>query len=181
MSDAPETPKKKKKGKLGRLLILGFGAVLLLGGGIGAGLFFSGALGSSKAHAEEVDPNKPQLVPRGGEHGEGGEGDEYESSYQPLEKEFTSNLKDSTHFVQMGIAVGTNYDARVLENVTKHELAIRSAVLMTISETEEDQVFTTEGKEQLQRRLVQTINHVLEEKTGFGGVGNVYFTNFIVQ
>jgi flagellar protein FliL len=54
-------------------------------------------------------------------------------------------------------------------------------VLMTLSETDEENIFTAEGKRDLQRRLVKAINAVLQEKEGFGGVGNVYFTNFIVQ
>ena len=33
----------------------------------------------------------------------------------------------------------------------------------------------------MQDRLAKAINAVLKEKEGFGGVGNVYFTNFIVQ
>ena len=98
-----------------------------------------------------------------------------------MEKEFTSNLQDSVHFIQVGIAVSTPYDERVLENIKTHEIAIRSAVLMTLGETTEDQVFTAEGKKQIQKRLTDAINAVLKEKEGFGGVGNVYFTNFIVQ
>ena len=58
---------------------------------------------------------------------------------------------------------------------------MRSAVLMTLAETDEEQVFTADGKKDLQRRLAKAINDTLKEKEGFGGVGNVYFTNFIVQ
>jgi flagellar FliL protein len=29
--------------------------------------------------------------------------------------------------------------------------------------------------------LAKAINATLKEKEGFGGVGNVYFTNFVVQ
>jgi flagellar FliL protein len=42
-------------------------------------------------------------------------------------------------------------------------------------------VFTTDGKRQLQARLVKAINATLQQKEGFGGVGNVYFTSFVVQ
>lgn len=194
-----DEPKKKKKGKLGKMLLLGGGMLLLAGGGAAAGLFLgqSGMLGASgsKAHAAEK-PDQPQLVLKGtkpkaegeaaeGEHGpeaSGGEGgSKYESSYFQMEKEFTSNLRDSVHFIQVGLAVSTNYDDRVIKNLQAHELAVRSAVLMSLSETDEEQVFTAEGKKALQARLVKSINQVLREKVGFGGVGNVYFTNFIVQ
>jgi len=195
-----DEPKKKKKGKLGKMLLMGGGMLLLAGGGAAAGLFLgqSGMLGGkgATAHAAEK-PDQPQLVLKGtkpkpegeaaaeGDHGsaapEGEGGSKYESSYFQMEKEFTSNLRDSVHFIQVGLAVSTNYDDRVIKNLQAHELAVRSAVLMSLSETDEEQVFTAEGKKQLQVRLVKSINQVLQEKEGFGGVGNVYFTNFIVQ
>ncbi|MEN2710630.1 flagellar basal body-associated FliL family protein [Sphingomonas sp. NPDC092331] len=207
MSDAKtesaDAPKKKKKNLL---LLVGL-PVLLLGGGGGAAFYgMQAGWFSATAHAEQND--EPRLVPKseekrasakeGGEGGhgdEGGEapghggkptpkgegGDKYASSYYPMEKEFTSNLQDSVHFVQVGIAVSTPYDERVLENIKTHEIAIRSAVLMALGETTEDEVFTAEGKRHIQDRLAKAINGVLKEKEGFGGVSNVYFTNFIVQ
>lgn len=203
---ATAAPKKKKKGKL--LLLVG-APMLLLGGGGGAAFYgMQAGWFNAAAHAEES--NEPHLVPKseekraslkeGGEGGhgggeEGGEapghggkptpkgegGDKYASSYYPMEKEFTSNLQDSVHFIQIGIAVSTPYDERVLENIKTHEIAIRSSVLMALGETSEDEVFTAEGKRHIQDRLVKAINAVLKEKEGFGGVSNVYFTNFIVQ
>ncbi|MDF2387333.1 flagellar basal body-associated FliL family protein [Nostoc ellipsosporum NOK] len=206
MSDAKtesaDAPKKKKN----LLLLVGL-PVLLLGGGGGAAFYgMQAGWFSATAHAEQND--EPRLVPKseekrasakeGGEGGHGGEGgeapghggkptpkgeggDKYASSYYPMEKEFTSNLQDSVHFVQVGIAVSTPYDERVLENIKTHEIAIRSAVLMALGETTEDEVFTAEGKRHIQDRLAKAINGVLKEKEGFGGVSNVYFTNFIVQ
>jgi len=198
----PPPPRKKKKGKLMLFVVLP-----LLLAGLGGGGFYawkSGMLNASGAQAAEA--HGPQLVPKdqqkrasitkdGEGHGEGGGeashggmptpegsgGDKYASSYYPLEKEFTSNLQDSVHFIQVGIAVSTQYDDRVLENIKTHEIAIRSAVLMALGETTEDQVFTAQGKVQIQKRLTDAINAVLKEKEGFGGVGNVYFTTFIVQ
>ena len=55
------------------------------------------------------------------------------------------------------------------------------AVLMALGDATEDQVFTSEGKRQLQAHLAAAINGVLKEKEGFGGIGNVYFTSFVVQ
>jgi flagellar FliL protein len=203
LTDGTTAP-KKKKGK-GKLLLFVAAPLLLVGGGAGAygvqaGWFNAGAGGHAGAKS-----NEPKLVPKseekrggqGGEHGGSGEGeaaghggqatpageggDKYASTYYPLEKEFTSNLQDSVHFIQVGIAVSTPYDEKVLDNIKTHEIAIRSAVLMALGETSEDQVFTAEGKKAIQGRLAGAINAVLKEKEGFGGVSNVYFTNFIVQ
>ncbi|MFD1787451.1 flagellar basal body-associated protein FliL [Sphingomonas floccifaciens] len=216
-AEAPEGGAKKKKGKLGKLLVVGVGLIALVGGGVGAGLYAanSGLIGGGGHAEKEEDKNTPHLVPKseekrasaaGGEGGEGGHGgggegeseggsekaeglptpageggDKYASNYFTLEKEFTSNLKESVHFIQVGIAVSTPYDDRVIDNLKTHEIAVRSAILMTLSNTDEESVFTQEGKEQLQRKLTQAINGVLKQKEGFGGIGNVYFTNFVVQ
>lgn len=182
-TDAP-APKRKK----GKKLLLIVALLVLIGAGVGAGLFFTGMLGGTKEAAPEKD--MPKLLPKGSkpkeegkEEGGSKEGDapKYESSYFQLEKEFTSNLKESSHLIQIGLAVSTHYDEKVTEALKAHELAIRSAVLMAINETDEEAIFTTEGKKDLQKRLVKAINGVLKEKEGFGGVANVYFTNFIVQ
>ena len=105
----------------------------------------------------------------------------YASNYYAMEKEFTSNLQNSVHFVQVGVAVSTPYDDTVVERLKTNDIAIRSAILMALGDTTEEQVFSSDGKRQLQRRLVHAINDTLEQKEGFGGVSNVYFTNFVVQ
>ena len=202
MSDTDDTqaPKKKKKGK-GKLLIMTLG-LLVLGGGAGGGYFAwsAGMLGGG-AHAAEA--NGPKLVPKseqkrvsasaeaGGHGEEGGSagskppsgvgGEKYASNYYAMEKEFTSNLQDSVHFIQVGLAISTPYDDSVIENVKTNEIAVRSAILMALGDSTEDEVTTGDGKKRLAQRLVQAINATLKQKEGFGGISNVYFTNFVVQ
>jgi len=208
MADKTETPVAPRKGGGKKLILLLGVPLVLLGTGGGAAVYGMQA-GWFSVKPAEPESDDPKLLPKseekraalkGGEgeggHGEGGEGgegghgkptpkgeggDKYASSYYPLEKEFTSNLQDSVHFIQVGIAVSTPYDERVLENIKTHEIAIRSQVLMALGETSEEEVFTAEGKRHIQDRLVKAVNGVLKEKEGFGGVSNVYFTNFIVQ
>ena len=199
----------KKKGKLGKILVIAGGTIVLIGGGVGAGLYAagSGIMGGSSAHAE--DETQPKLVPKseqkraeetggsGGGHGgdaggggsghegkptpEGTGGDRYASNYFALEKEFTANLQDSVHIIQVGVAVSTPYDDTVIQNIKTNDIAIRSAILMALGDTTEDQVFSSQGKAALAKRLTAAINNTLEQKEGFGGVSNVYFTNFVVQ
>ncbi|TPG20814.1 flagellar basal body protein FliL [Sphingomonas koreensis] len=199
MADSVEQP-PKKKGKLVKLIGLIVVLLLLIGGGVGAGMYFAGSMGgSAKAAAPD---NQPRLVPKSEEvrvSAAGGSGSEtsgdgkkeatppgeggakYASTYYELDKDFTANLQDSVHYVQVGIAVSTPYDQRVIDNLKTHEIAVRSAILMALGDTSEDEVFTSDGKKQLQVRLAKSINQVLQEKEGFGGIGNVYFTNFVVQ
>ncbi|MBN8808022.1 MAG: flagellar basal body-associated FliL family protein [Sphingomonas sp.] len=197
MSDdktAEAAPKKKGKGKMIVMLL-----VLVLAAGGGGAAFALGLFGGKKAGAAEVEG--PKLVPkdeqkRGGEgDGKGGEGaakggtkppsgsggDKYASNYYALDKDFTSNLRDSVHYVQVGIAVSTPYDDSVIENVKTNEIAVRSAVLLALGDATEDEVFTSDGKQKLAARLTAAINATLKQKEGFGGISNVYFTNFVVQ
>lgn len=206
MSDAKDDAAPKKKGKMKKILIGGVALLVLVGGGVGAGVYAagSGLIGGHK-DAAAVD-HGPKLIPKseqkkaggdeGGGHG-GGEqsaaphggtptpagsgGDKYASNYYALDKEFTSNLQDSDHFIQVGVAVSTPYDETVIEHLKTNDIAVRSAILMALGDTTEDQVFTSAGKRQLQTRLAAAINATLKQKEGFGGVSNVYFTNFVVQ
>lgn len=205
-TEAEATP--KKKGGMMKWIIIGVVALLLVGGGVGGGLYamqagLIGGGGGKDGHDEVAAVNQPRLVPKseqkrggsggGGEggHGEGSStsshgpmgtgGDKYASNYFAMEKEFTSNLRESVHFIQVGIAVSTPYDERVIDNLKTHEIAVRSAVLLALGDATEDQVFTNEGKRALQIHIAHAINNVLKQKEGFGGVGNVYFTNFVVQ
>jgi flagellar FliL protein len=85
------------------------------------------------------------------------------------------------HVIQVGIAVSTPYDDTVIENLKTNDIAVRSAVLLTLGDTPEEQVFSSAGKLQMQQRIAKAINATLEQKEGFGGISNVYFTNFVVQ
>ncbi len=81
----------------------------------------------------------------------------------------------------MSLAASTRHDGRVIQWLEMHELAIRSAILVELADTVEDDVFTVEGKDRLKQRLTAAINRVLEEQEGFGGVDSVYFRTFLVQ
>ena len=168
-----EEKAKKKGGKLKLILIGVVGIGLLGGGGVAAGMYFGG---HGKGPAE--DPNKPKLVLR--EHG--GEGaHQYQASYYPLEQTFTSNLRDSDGFVQVGIGVSTFYDQKVLDNLKTNEMPIRSAVLLTLADQDASVITSPDGKKALQRALKKAINDVLVNREGFGGIDDVYFTSFIIQ
>jgi len=105
----------------------------------------------------------------------------YQATYFQVQAPFTSNMADSDSFAQISIAVSTYYDGRVIEAMKTHEMAIRSAVLMMLAEQRQLALSTPQGKEALQAQLKKTINDILKQKTGYGGVDNVYFTNFVIQ
>jgi len=193
MSESENAPKKKsgkKKFLLMTFLMLGVG-----GGGVGAGLYAAGMLPAQMGVSTKpyVDPNLPQLVLREGTSQaeaakyHSAQGDKtpdprlFKASYYPLEQNFTVNLRDADGFVQLGLGVSTFYDERVLANVKTHEMAIRSAILLTLSDQDSIALATPQGKDQLRKDLKKAVNDVLKAKEGFGGIDDVYFTSMVMQ
>lgn len=190
-SKTKDTEAKPKGGKLKMLI----GALVLLGAGAG-GAYAAGQMGYFGHAPEEKKIDQPELVRKGdadpyapatGEAGEGGEivegegGSAYRTSYFSFEESFTSNLRDSPALIQVTIAASTQRDGRVLQWLGKHELALRSVMLVELAETTEEEATSAAGKERLQRRLTDAINKVLTDAEGFGGVDNVYFRGYLVQ
>lgn len=190
MSDtAPEEEKpKKKKGKM-KGLIIGLAAVAVLGGGgAAAGFYVAGTMNAEGAEPE--DPNKPKIILKDGTAVSEKEAktampeqtdSKFKVSYHQIEQPFTSNLSNSESFAQLSLAISTFYDERVFENVTEHEIAIRSAILLELSQQDPFEIDTSEGKVQLKKNLRDVINATLKEKSGFGGIEDVYFTSLVIQ
>ena len=185
-------PEGKKKASL--VVKLVGGLVLLAAGGGGVFGAMAAGLIPGTAHAEAED-NSPKLIKKGeedpyavpGDDAEaaayvpGEEGSEYRTVYYTFKDEFTSNLRDTPALVQMSLAASTQRDGRVLMWLTEHELAIRSHLLIDMADTDEGEFMSPEGKERLQKRMVASINRVLTEEEGFGGIDKVYFRSLIVQ
>jgi flagellar FliL protein len=197
MSDTVESqkpPRNKGKG----LLIKAMLALVLIGAG-GGGVFAMVRAGMFDEQGQTTkQDNAPRLIRKGEEDpfapkGEGKEdegnglaidgegGSAYRTSYYNFADDFTANLRNSTALVQISLACSTRRDGRVLIWLKKHELAIRSEVLVVLADTPEEDAFTPEGKQRMQQRLTAAINRVLTQTEGFGGVDAVYFKSFLVQ
>ena len=198
MSDNPDTEAKPKKGKSGLLVKLLLGIVLIGTGGGGVfAMVEAGMIGGDEPEHKKED-NHPKLIRKGeedpyapavkegkeeggGPEAEGEGGSPYRTSYYSFTEDFTSNLANSQALVQVNLAASTRRDGRVLVWLKKHELAIRSALLAVLAETPEEDAYTVEGKQRLQKRLAAAINQVLTQTEGFGGIDAVYFKSFLVQ
>ncbi len=195
VSDDAKPAAPKKGGKMKKLVMIGGGALLLLGGGGAAGMYAGGKLGGGAAsHEKKEDPDAPKLVLKDGEHGptarkEGHEGDDdgdadaaiYKATYYPMEQNFTSNLTDTSGFAQIGLGVSTFYDQKVIDNLKDNEMPVRSAILLALADMDAETLSSPDGKKMLQKKLKVAINDVLKQKTGFGGIDDVYFTSFIIS
>ncbi|MEA3542696.1 MAG: flagellar basal body-associated FliL family protein [Pseudomonadota bacterium] len=211
MSDEPKTKKKKGGGmKMILLLVVGVvvGGAGAAGGLYAAG-FFSPAEEGPKEDpnkpvlvlaGESAEDVAKAHGGGGGDHGGGaaaaahgaphGKGIDlptpanpaaYQATYFQLQAPFTSNMSDTDAFAQISVAVSTYYDMRVIEAIKTHEMAIRSQVLMMLAQQPQEVLDTPKGKQALQGKIRTIINDILKQKTGYGGVDNVYFTNFVIQ
>ncbi|MEZ5656697.1 MAG: flagellar basal body-associated FliL family protein [Sphingobium sp.] len=105
----------------------------------------------------------------------------YQATYFQMPAPYTSNLADTDSLVQIALAVSTYYDGRVIDAVKEHEMAMRSEILMMLAQESEMEIATPKGKIALQKKLTALLNKILKEKTGYSGIDNVYFTNFVIQ
>ena len=105
----------------------------------------------------------------------------FATTYYEFPGNFTTNLKGSKKFLQISVGVSTQYDDTVMANVESHQLAMRSEILAIMSEFTPDDIAGREGKDILANALKDGINGVLEKLEGFGGVEDVHFTSFVLQ
>ena len=75
----------------------------------------------------------------------------------------------------------THYDQRVVDHVYKHELAIRSAIIMEVSTYSMDELATVTDKQKLANSIKMRMNQVLIGYEDFGGIEEVFFTEFVIQ
>lgn len=169
MSDEKDVKLPKKKGLIGKMMPVLAGLVLGAGG-VGGGLY------AVKPEAFKAEPVKGKKAEAAHE-----EAEEKESKYFALSQPFTSNLKDSQQFVQLSISLGTYRDEAFVETLKTHEMALRSAALLTIADQTYDQVATSGGKTALAAKLKDVLNKALKDRGAAPGIDTVYFTGFVVQ
>lgn len=105
----------------------------------------------------------------------------FEYTYSQLEREFLVNLTGSRKVMSVQIALMTRYDERVVENVKKHEFALRSVVMDAMRMTTEADLGKPDFRKDLAIKIRDAMNTLLEKYEDFGGVEEIYFTSFIVQ
>ncbi|NBQ54390.1 MAG: hypothetical protein EBU49_12545, partial [Proteobacteria bacterium] len=105
----------------------------------------------------------------------------FDYTYHQLTKEFLVNLTGSRKVMSVQIAIMTRYDERVVENVKKHEFALRSVVMDVMRQTNEADLPKPDFRKDLAVKIRDAMNTLIEKYEDFGGIEDVYFTSFIVQ
>ena len=181
-------PKKKKPILL--ILVIVLSVIILIMSVMFGTLYFSGFFEhkSEAAAHEKVDELEKEAENAHGATPEGpskvkkeAEATRFENTYLQIDKEFMTNLTGSKKVMVVQIAVMTHYDNRVFDNVKKHEFAIRSAILDQMRQTTEAEAGRPDFRSELAAKIKVVMNDILKKYEDFGGIEDVYFTNFIVQ
>ena len=202
-----EEPKKSPI----KLILMIVGGIVLLGLGIGVGMFVGGDESSDPStEISQIIEKKENPEPESDEKEENVEASEecleeekdadgncpvgpkkipkitpeeeiFATTYYEFPGNFTTNLKGSKKFLQLSLGVSTQYDEQVMANVDSHQLALRSEILTIMSTFSPEDIAGREGKQKLADALRDGINQVLVKVEGFGGVENVHFTSFVLQ
>jgi len=190
---------EKKEGGLVKILLFVIIGILVMVITIGATLFLTGFFDPKPVVVDEDGNVTTQQVAgeSGTEGGEGGdadapkslskvskefeEGQKFDQLYNEMDRNFTVNLSGSKKFCQFTMGFMTHYDQRVVDNVYKHELAIRSAIIMLVSTYSQEQLATVADKQKLANALKARMNEVLIGYEDFGGIEEIFFTEFVVQ
>lgn len=180
-------PPPSRKGGLLRIIALLGGALAFSAAGFGASWYLNAQKPSAMEDAlrlierdstktDEKTQDGPQKVPLATP-----EAESFVTTYHALTEPLTTNLAGSRHFLQVGVTLSTQYDAKVIENVTKHEAALRSDMLAVLGSLTETDISGTDGRANLASALREAVNARLMALEGFGGIEGVYFTSFVLQ
>lgn len=174
------------------LLIPIIGAAVLSAAMAGGAVFFLMPKSTAPAHGADGEAAaaeghgdaaaEGEEAPAEG-HGEAGkDGKKGAATYVPLQPAFVVNINDgdASHFLQVEIEVGTK-SPTVAEALKTHNAQIRNALLMLLGAQTAADVASREGKEALQKKVLEEIQKILTKETGKPGVDAVYFTSFVMQ
>jgi flagellar FliL protein len=192
--EVQEIVEEKPKGSKLKIILGVVGLIVVLVLVVFATLYFSGFFNPKPV----IDPEQTEAAADG--HGAGGHGDakgkdskpskktkgspeltRFEYTYMQIEREFLVNLSSSKKVMSVQLAIMTHYDDRVFENVKKHDFALRSVIMDVMRQTQEPDIIKPEFRKELAQKIRDAMNTLLEKYEDFGGIEEVYFTNFIVQ
>ena len=145
------------------LIIMALALIIVTGAAIGGTYFFMSdddQAAAEPAHAAPVPKPAPVFVEI---------------------KPFTANLRDPRgRILYVRIALKVE-DDKAAEKLAEHMPQVRNRILMTIADTQADNLTSANGKQLLANSLQVAIARPFDEDEDAIGVQEVLFTDFIVQ
>lgn len=184
---APDVGAAPKGGFLKKLIRTILFAAVLGGGGFAAGMYMTGApLSPSEEVLRMIEQDMVDAEAEGAEGPQKVAKDipetaSFQTSYYEFPDTLTTNLAGGKRYLQVAVGVSTQYDAKVVENIEAHSMALRSDMLAVLSAFSEDDVKGVEGRARLAEALKTSLNDRLMALEGFGGIEDVFFPSFMLQ
>lgn len=144
-AQAPEAPKKGGKKSMLMLIVV---AVLMLGGGAGGAWFYM----QKRAAAAAANDDEPAAHAPAAKHA---------PTYLPLES-MVVNLADGSgeRFAQIGVTLDIENE-KTAAQIKTYMPAIRSAVLLLVSQRTSEELLKRDGKEKLANDIVNEVSRAL--------------------
>ncbi|HIB62540.1 MAG TPA: flagellar basal body-associated FliL family protein [Methylococcaceae bacterium] len=191
LEDEEELEKKEPKNIL-KILVFVLAALLLIGVSVAATLYLTGffdvkdeqsvaVLNELEESTTDADGNLKEKELPEKKKKETPESQQFEQSYQEMKSKFTVNVPHSKKYLQFSISVMTHYDDKVLDNVDKHQTALRSAILQVVRQKPVETYNSEDGMAGVLIEIKEAMNGVLMGYEDFGGIEEVFFTEFVIQ
>ncbi|HAO32481.1 MAG TPA: flagellar basal body-associated FliL family protein [Candidatus Competibacter sp.] len=173
----------KKGGGLKKILLIVVGALVLVGGAVGATLFFTGALHqTAEAPREHKPAAKTAAKASGGHGGEAAAAPGQAAIYQPLDPPFIINFEDQgiLRYLQIGFSVMSR-DKMVIDAVNNNMPQIRNNLILLFGNQKVETLNSNEGKEKLRALALEQVQNILNQEIGEPGIEAIYYTAFVMQ
>jgi flagellar protein FliL len=170
-----------KAAKKKKLLVLGAIALVLLLLAAGGSWFALKAF-SGKEKAEPVAEEKKAEEGTAKTEGEHSAKAGKPAFYDALDPAFLANFSVSgrQHYLQVSLTVMAR-DEDALAALHTHMPLVRNRIVMQLSAEQFDQLQTDDGRQQLQKKLLESIQEIMKKETGKPQIEQVFYTNFVMQ
>lgn len=170
-----EQARPKKKSGIGKILLITFSVMFLVGASVGGTLYMTGALGGDGGVLAGDDGDSSKKKPAKG-------GRKAKPVYVALGEPFVVNFIEGNQmrYLQVKIEAMTR-DPTVEEDIDTHLPQIRNNLVMLFSGLDYATLSTVAGKQKIRDEALAEIQAVLDQETGDPGVDAVYFTSFVMQ
>ena len=201
MSEEDTEDEGKKKSPIVKMILIFLGLSIVVGITVTATLFATGYFDAGKE--EDAEQALAELEAQAAEANEAAlaaletlaaqasasekvqldnpELSQFQQSYYQFDKKLTSKVANSRKVMQVSVAIMTHYDDRVVANVEKHVFALRNVMLMVMQQQTEADLADPELRIKLAEEFKFVMNAELEALEDFGGIEQVYLTEFVVQ
>lgn len=148
--------------------VLGFlGLALIVGGSVGASLYFTGAFNDEPVAAAALPEAEP--IPEN-------------TYYYNVQPEFVVNFqgKSRVKFLMIEMAVAT-HDEEVVPILQEHDPEVRNTLLDLLSEQDAEVLKTAEGKQALRDEAIVRIDEIVGRYHRSERVHDVFITRLVMQ